>query len=345
MSRGLRLRPMVPEDAPAWDRFVEAHPQGTFFHLSPWPELIRRGFGQPSHALLVEQDGCMAGVLPLVRQRSRLFGDALVSTPFCVAGGILAQDEAARECLLQGAVALARRLGVHHLELRENAAPPPPGWQVRDLYCGFRKTFSPDPQANLLAIPRKQRAEVRKGVERGLDGVVDGNVDGAWLLYSESLRNLGTPVFPRRWLRLLAQAFAARMDVLTVRHQGKPVSAVVNFYFRDQVLPYYGGGGHLARALGANHFMYWHLMTHAASRGAQVFDFGRSKVGSGSYEFKRLYGFSPQPLAYACLPITRAQVAEVNPNNPRYRHFIALWKRLPLPVSRLLGPVLARRLG
>jgi FemAB-related protein (PEP-CTERM system-associated) len=335
---------MEAPDADRWDGFVEKHPQATFFHLSGWKSVIERSFGHETPYLLAEDGAGLRGVLPLGRIRSRLFGDALTSTPFCVYGGALAADEAARRALEAEACRLAERLGVDHLELR-NLEPRNPDWPTKPLYVTFRKEIDPDPEVNLKAIPRKQRAVVRKAIESELASEIDDDVDRLWRIYSESVRNLGTPVFPRRYFRALLEAFGDRCEVLTVTDRGQGVASVLSFYFRDEVLPYYGGGVEAARALRANDFLYWELMRRASERGVRVFDFGRSKRDVGSYRFKKHWGFEPQPLHYEYHLVRAGEVPDVNPLNPKYRLFVEGWKRLPLPLSRWLGPWLARSLG
>jgi FemAB-related protein (PEP-CTERM system-associated) len=343
------------DDAPAgaaaaWDGFVRAAPEGSFFHLSPWASVIRGAFGHSTHYAWAEQDGAVVGVLPLARMKTALFGDVLASTPFCVYGGTLASTPEAAAALESHALQLRERLGAPVLEFRRLDAADP-GWMERPpLYYTFRKPIAltgddaKDMQKN---IPRKQRAEVRKAVERfKLISVSDGNTDLLHRIYAESVRNLGSPVFPRKYFRLLAEAFPGEHDVTTVLHGGQPVAAVLNFHFRDQVLPYYGGGTAAARDLSANDFMYWEVMRRAGrERGATVFDFGRSKAGTGAFSYKRNWGFEEQPLHYCYRLADGASIPDNNPNNPKYRFFIAAWKRLPLPVANLLGPPLVRGLG
>jgi FemAB-related protein (PEP-CTERM system-associated) len=335
----------------AWDRFVAAHPDGTFFHRAAWRRVIAAAFGHRPHYLIAERDGAVAGVLPLVHLRSLLFGRTLVSLPFCVYGGPLAADADAFAALCREAAALLAPARAGALELRLRDAPPegaldPAEWVARpDLYVTFRKAISGNDEDNLRAIPRKQRAVVRKGIERGLVSRTGSDVDGLWRIYAESVRNLGTPVFPRRWFRLLAEAFRDSMDVLTVTDGGHDVAAVMNFHWRDEVLPYYGGGTAAARQCHANDFMYWEVMRHAAARGARLFDYGRSKLGTGSFAFKKNWGFVPAPLAYRFRLAPGAAIPEHNPLNPKYRLMVAAWKRLPLPLANLLGPMIVRGIG
>jgi FemAB-related protein (PEP-CTERM system-associated) len=197
----------------------------------------------------------------------------------------------------------------------------------------------------MKAIPRKQRAMVRKGIEAGLQSRQRDDLDTFFQIYAESVRNLGTPVFPRRYFRLLRDTFAGDCEISVIDHQGQDIAAVMSFYFRDEVLPYYGGSRPVARGLKGNDFMYWDLMRRAAERGVRIFDYGRSKQGSGSFSFKKNWGFVAQPLYYEYHLVKAREVPEVNPNNPRYRYFIEAWKHLPLPVANTLGPLLARNLG
>ena len=169
----VEARVFKESDRAAWNSFVHAHPDGTFFHLAEWQDVLRRAFGHATHYLLVEDRGAIRGVLPLAEVKSLVFGHALVSTPFCVYGGIVAADAGAREALETAACDLARKLGVDHLEMR-NRRRAHPGWPCKDLYVTFRKEISADAEQNMLAIPRKQRAMVRKGMKAGLRSEVGG---------------------------------------------------------------------------------------------------------------------------------------------------------------------------
>jgi FemAB-related protein (PEP-CTERM system-associated) len=344
MSDSIRIRPLAAEDRPRWDAYVEGHPEGTFFHLSGWKPVIESAYGHRMHYFLAERGADVVGVLPLGQVRHLLFGHALISVPFCVYGGILAADEPVRDALERHATDLARQLGVDHLEMR-NRASRPSDWPVKDLYFTFRKELDPDPEANLGAIPRKQRAMVRKGIKAGLSSEPDEGIDRLYGAYSESVRNLGTPVFPKRYFAALKSEFGDACEVLSVTHQGELVASVMNFYFRDEVLPYYGGGTAAARALAANDFMYWEVMRRAVEKGVRVFDYGRSKRDTGSFSFKKHWGFEPEPLHYAYYLVKARDVPDLNPSNPKYQLFIKAWQRLPLGVSRIVGPWLARGLG
>jgi FemAB-related protein (PEP-CTERM system-associated) len=340
----ITVKTLTPDYREQWDQFVDGCLDATFFHRAGWQEVIEKAFGHRTHYLFAERNGRITGVLPLGHIRSRLFGNALISTPFCVYGGIATQDSDAFSALEAAACALADRLKVDYLEMRNREARHT-GWPTKDLYVTFRKSIDPDPEKNLLAIPRKQRAMVRKGIKAGLTGEFDRSTERFYAAYSQSVHSLGTPVFSRGYFELLQHVFRDSCDILTVTHEGDLVSSVMNFYFRDEVLPYYGGGTPLARQLKGNDFMYWELMRHSCERGLQMFDFGRSKQGTGSWSFKKNWGFEPVPLHYEYHLVKARAMPDISPMNPKYRLFINAWKRLPLPVTRLIGPLLARNLG
>ncbi len=339
-------RELAPDRAAEWDRFVESHPGAGFFHRWGWREAIARGFGHELPYLCALRDGQIEAVLPLTRIRSRLFGHYLVSNAFCVEGGPLARSEEAGAALLIEAKRLAAECGADFLEVRCPLSEED-GWRARSgLYAGFHRDIDPDPEKNLLRVPRKQRAMVRKGLQHGLFSEIDQGIGRFYHLYATSVRNLGTPVFPRRYFQALKDVFGEACEITTVLDaRGQPLSSVMSFLFRDQVLPYYGGGTQEARAKAANDFMYWEVMRRAAERGLKWFDFGRSKIGTGAYSFKKNWGFEPVPLTYSYWLGRADEVPEINPLNPKYRRFIAMWQRLPLPLANFLGPFISRNLG
>ena len=331
-----------------WDDFVHRCPQATFFHLSAWQDILEQVFDHRTFYLFAERAGEIVAVLPLAEVRSRLFGHALVSLPFCVYGGIAADVDAGIDVIHEiesKAETLARALGVRHLEYR-NLQPRHEDWPRQDLYVTFRKEILPEVDANMLAIPRKQRAMVRKGIKNGLVSVIDDDVERFFALYADNVLRHGTPALGKKFFQRLKATFGEACEVLTVTTpEGKPLSSVVSFYFRDEVLPYYAGDDVAARDLAANDFKYWELMRRACERGCKVFDYGRSKVGTGPYSFKKNWGFEPQPLSYEYRLYKCDSIPQNNPMNPKYRVFIALWKRLPLGVANRLGPHIVRNLG
>jgi FemAB-related protein (PEP-CTERM system-associated) len=341
------LRLLEPKDYARWDAFVDACPSATFFHKAGWQRVVEQAFGHQTWFYYVEEAGTITGVLPLGEINSRLFGHFLGSLPFCVYGGAAVVNERARALLEQAAEDLARQLGAGHLEYRvlTPAHPDDPAFHVKDLYYTFRKEISADHEANLNAIPRKQRAMVRKGIKLGLTGVIDTNVDRLFTAYATSVHRLGTPVFPKRYFALLQEVFGEQCEVRVILQGETLVAAVLSFYFRDEVIPYYGGGMDIARQVAGNDFMYWNLMEFAANRGCRLYDFGRSKAGTGAFDFKKNWGFTAQPLPYEYKLFAAPTLPDNNPLNPKYQLFIKMWKKLPLPVANFLGPFIVKDLG
>ncbi len=338
------IRSLEADDRGRWDAYVLAHPDATFFHRAGWKRVIEDAFGHRTHFLLAERGGRLAGVLPLAEINSRLFGHSLGSLPFCAYGGIVADDDTARDALDQAAQSLATRLAVGALEYR-NQVPQHEDWPAKDLYVTFKKAIEPEVEANMNAIPRKQRAMVRKGIKAGLVGEIDADTGRFFEAYSTSVHRLGTPVFSRKFFRALKAEFGDDCEVLTITLDGQVIASVMSFYFRDEVLPYYGGGVDAARAVAGNDFMYWELMRRACERGLKVFDFGRSKRGTGSFDFKKNWGFVPTPLHYEYFLVKDKTVPEVNPLNPKYRLFIQAWKKMPLALANVIGPHIVKNLG
>jgi len=328
-----------------WDDFVRAAPEGTFFHLAGWKRVVEKTFGHRTFYLAARRGNAIVGVLPLTQVKSFLFGNSLISNAFCVHGGILAADDECGDALRAQAIAIAEREKVDCVELRSMNTSHT-GWVAKEnLYATFKRPLMADPEANMKAIPRKQRAMVRKGIANGLTSECDDNIARLHHVYAHSVRNLGTPVFPQAYFQSLKDEFGEACDVVTVLHRSRAVASVMNFYFRDQVLPYYGGGRTEARDLAANDFMYWEVVRRASERGFRQFDFGRSKVGTGSYHFKRNWGFEPTPLTYEFRLIKGAKIPDLNPLNPKFRTFVSLWRRLPLALTKLVGPHIVRGIG
>ena len=344
----INIKQLDPDDkkmGDIWDQFVATCPGATFFHKSGWQRIIRKVFAHHTCFLYTERAGIIEGVLPLAHVKSRLFGNSLVSLPFAVYGGVVAQSTEAAIALKNEAKNIAERLDVDHLELR-NIHRRHPEWPVQDLYVRFRKSIASDVDANMLAIPRKQRAMVRKGIKNGLRSEIDADIGRFFLMYANNVHRHGTPALPKRYFQVLQQEFGSDCEVLTIcAPDGKSLSSVLSFYFRDEVLPYYAGDEIFARDLAANDFKYWELMRRSCERGVKIFDYGRSKQGTGSYSFKKNWGFEPEPLHYEYCLYRRESVPQNNPSNAKYRLLIETWRRMPISIANWLGPFIVRNLG
>lgn len=351
-SNPLSVRVLEHPDANELARieaFVAASPAGTAFHRPAWVLAVSKGCGHDWRYLLAEdRNGILQGILPLNLIHSALFGRALVSSGFGVGGGILSDNDQAIQLLADQAWQIAQRHSFPTVELRGGPVPDQHWEQKQDVYADFVALLANDPESQLLAIKRRQRAEIRKGLKNDLTvRLGTGQQDRAdhYAIYAESVRNLGTPVFPKALFDEVLDAFGEDADILTVLSEGKPVASVLSLYHKQSVMPYWGGGTWDARRLRANDVLYYNLMNHARERGCQQFDFGRSKIGTGAYAFKKNWGFEPQPLSYATRTAEDEDDRDVNPMSPKYRLQVALWQRLPLPIANRLGPMIAKGLG
>lgn len=336
-----------PGECARIDAYVADHPESELFHRPQWSLAVERGCGQRGHYLVAERPGgALAGCLPLTDVRSALFGRALVSTGFGTGGGALADDSAAADALLRAGAELADRLGCATFELR--GGPLPEGFEIRDdVYVGFAMDIPQSEEAILKSIKRRHRG-VRRARELELGvriGAGPEDRSDFFRVYGESMRNLGSPVFPRRLFDSMLDRFGEDADIVTVFKGSSPVASVLNFYFKGTVHPYWGGGTWEARDCFGSELLYFEVMCHAARRGCARFDFGRSKVGTGNYSFKMNWGMEPQPLRYGIRTAAGAAPRDINPLSPRNRLKVEAWKKLPLWASNRLGPVLARGLG
>ncbi len=330
-----------------WNQYVNQSNDSTFFHLAQWQTIFDKVLGHRSYYLMAKAGNDVVGVFPLMNVKSKLFGNALISVPFGVYGGAIANDESIYKVSSERAVKLANELGVDYVEVREQqeAAVASMDWQEKGLYVTFQKELFDTEEENFKAIPRKQRAVVRKGIDYGLISEWDTNAERFYAMYSGSVRNLGTPVLSKKYYQALLDTFGDKCRVLTILDKGVPVSSVLNFYFKNQVLPFYGGGPAQARVCKANDFMCWELMRLSVAQGVKVFDFGRSKDGAGSYRFKKHWGFSPEPLHYRFHLVNAKSIPDLSLTNPKYQLAIKIWQKMPLPMTHIVGPMIARDFG
>ena len=336
-----------PREVGRIDAFVADHPEGYVFHRPQWSRAVERGCRQRAHYLIAEQGGVLVGCLPLTEMRSPLFGNALVSAAFATGGGLLVSTAAAAARLGEAGWKLADRLGCPALELR--GGPVPEGWARQEgVYSNFDRMLPDTADALLASIPKRQRSEVRRSLNSGLETSTGRDAkhrDAHFRVYAECVRNLGTPVFPRALFEAMLDEFGEAADILAVWKDGRPLACFLNFYFKQSFMPFWGGGTGEARRHHANDFIYFDSMRQALQRGFTRADFGRSKVGTGAWERKRIWGFADTPLIYGVRTVEGTTPREVNPLNPKYRLKVAAWQRMPLWAANRLGPVIARGLG
>jgi FemAB-related protein (PEP-CTERM system-associated) len=363
-----------------WDSYVQNHPQGTFFHLIGWKNVIEKTFHHKSFYLLAESSeggrtaaqqnrstaalinslthspinlstqcdptnpinstNQVVGVFPLFSVKSLLFCKSLVSLPFAAYGGVLADNSEITNQLLERAKEITRSKGLQYLELRsrdEGIENLP----AKELYIRFRREIFKDLDSNMKAIPRKSRRMVRVGEKEGLTHQFGQEelISDFYEIFARSYHRLGSPVFSIKLYKNLFEEFKEKTNILIVRtREGKPISSVLTFFYKDEVLPYYAGSLFEYRELAPNDYMYWQLMKYGCENGYKLFDFGRSKIDTGSSDFKRHWGFEPEPLPYQYYLNGIEEIPNISPANPKFQKKIEMWRKLPFWTTKIIGP-------
>jgi FemAB-related protein (PEP-CTERM system-associated) len=328
-------------DRSAWDAYVASRPDATGYHEWVWREVFARAFGHNATYLMArDAGGTVRGVLPLVEVKSFLFGKTLTSLPFVNYGGVLADDDVTARALVDAAAGQARARGSKHVELRHFARRFP------DLPCKHHKvTMRLVVQPGMWErLDRKVRNQVRKAekseltVERGGASLLGD----FYTVFARNMRDLGTPVYGRRFFGEVFRALPDRVHVLVVRLKGEPIAAGITYRTGKLIEVPWASSIREHNNLCPNHLLYWHAIESAAAEGCEVFDFGRSTPDEGTYKFKEQWGAAPVPLHWEYCLMNGGAVPDQTPKNPKFRLAIETWKRLPLPVANAIGPHIVR---
>lgn len=338
----IEIRHLQTGEEDEWDRFVTSSPSGTFCHLSGWQPVISEVLRHQCYYLTARREGGISGVFPISRVRNQLFGDCLVSLPLAVYGGICANDEDSYSSLLKAGSDLAKRLGVKYLELRNRTEPFATSLPGRDLYVTFTQDLSPGPEKLLQALPRDTRYAVRKSLKAGLEWTEDLSTEEFYEIYARSVHRLGTPVFSMRLFERFRSQFSKQCRLFGVRKGKTAIAGVLCFYFRDQVLPYYGGSLPEFYRDSPNNFMYWSLISQSCREGLRYFDFGRSKRETGSFRFKSAWSMQVTELPYRYVLVRSKEVPHLSPVDRKFRMPVTLWKQMPFAWTKVLGPRVVR---
>ena len=341
-----------------WEGYVARHPKGTLFHTLIWRDAVREAFGHQGRYLSAWRGGDLVGVFPLMLVRSRLAGRILVSVPYGVYGGTLADDDDAHTALLEAAQQLAEQLRCQWIDIR-SIEPQWPQLPVVHRYVTFRKQLPDDPARVLSELPRKARAAARHGRDRHrLEAVFDDSQLGVvWSLYSKSMRRLASPNYPLRFFTGLMERTVPAGGppddaqgrqrpghlVQVIYYQGRPIAGLLSFTYRATLMPYFAGCDERYERVYPNNYLYLTIMERGVELGCRTFDFGRSRLdNTGAYNFKRFQGFEPTPLHYQYYVPRGGRVPDLHPGSRRIELAQRVWSRLPLAVTRPLGAWLAK---
>lgn len=334
---------IVGED---WDAFVAHAPGASLYHGYRWRGVISDVFGHETLYLYARDDeGRVRGVLPLVRIKSRLFGDFLVSMPYFNYGGVLADSLAARQALLDDVAERARAFGVAHVELRHHGDVDI-DWPAREDKVAMSLELPDTEDALWQGFTSKLRAQIRRSQKEGAV-VREGGIElvpDFYAVFARNMRDLGTPVYPRRFFNTIARAFPSGTKLFLVELGGKPVAAGFVLVHRASAEVPWASSLREANHLGVNMLLYWSMLRDAVRRGLARFDFGRSTRDGGTYRFKLQWGAQPEQLRWHYWLAEGQPLPQLTPSNPKYRAAIALWRRLPVTVANMVGPGIVKNL-
>jgi FemAB-related protein (PEP-CTERM system-associated) len=339
----LQVSELTPDLAPRWDEFVRCHPCGTPFHTTAWRAAIESTFRYRPLYRAVTGGGRIHAVVPLFLTEGVVTGRVLISSPFAVYGGILADSEESRDLLGEHVAAIGREFRAQYIELRNARPEQCLGWNTVERYVTFtRPVCPPDPERLLDSLPKKTRNMVRKALKTPFEVVRVWDTRRFERLHSLTLRRLGTPSFPPRHFSSLVRYFGRHVDVCEVWHGGRLAAASMSFIFRGEMHIYYAATNPELNHLAPNYRMYFDHLLWAGRLGCSVFDFGRSKLNTGTFDFKRHWGTEMRPLPYEVLLLSRKEMPNFSPSNENFLPAIRLWRKLPLAITRRLGPRLVR---
>lgn len=334
-----------PAQRDRWDAFAREHPFGSIYHLSRWRGLVESEFGHRSTYLRAQDEaGRLTGLLPLVRLRSRLFGDFHVSLPYFNYGGAIGIDEDVEQALMERAATLAQAAGCAHVEFRDTRERA--GWPVRTDKVAMELPLPADPATLWNSLGSKLRAQVRRPSREPVE-VLRGGAEllpQFYAVFARNMRDLGTPVYPQRFFAAILEAFPEQATIVAVRLRGKPAAAGFLIEHGPRMEIPWASSMRELNPIGVNMLLYWEALRFAIERGRRIFDFGRSTIDAGTYRFKKQWGAQPRPLYWHYWLRPGRELPRIDPGNPRYRLAIRAWQRLPLRVANTLGPLIVKNL-
>ncbi len=330
---------ILDSPSPACAEFVERAPQAKLCHMPAWTRMVENAFGHKGYYLVALEGGHVCGVLPLVHVRSRLFGNRLVSQPFSDYGGPLADDPAALELLYQRAVEIATDCRCESLELR-NTAPLPHDLYERHDKVSMALPLRPDAQEVWQGLRHKTRNRVRKAERAGLTVVSGGQelLEEFYRAWTVRMHELGTPCYPRRLFSTIMENFPANSRIFLATSEGVTAAVLFAYTFKGRVQCSWGAALRAYDGAGPNYILNWKAIEYYCAEGMQVYDFGRSTVGSGQHTFKERWGATAIDLCWQYWTAPGKDLHLAKPDDPRYRRKTEMWKRLPLGLTRVLGP-------
>jgi FemAB-related protein (PEP-CTERM system-associated) len=329
---------------PSWESVVIRNAPIPLSYHPRWLIVLARGLWQIPYCLEAVAEGTTLGLLPLMYVRSALFGRFLTGLPYLNYGGVMGEDPVVARQLIDRAVALADELDVRFLELRHERASEHSRLVTRaGSKVHMRLALPLTPGQLWDQLSPKVRNQVRKGTKSELSATWGGSerLDEFYDVFSQNMRDLGTPVYGRRLFHEISRQFPDRTEFCIVRAGTAPVAAALLLHGWGITEVPSASSLRQYNHTSANMLLYWKLLERAIERGQSVFDFGRSSPESNTYRFKKQWGATPFPAVWQHY-VRQGSSSDMRPDNPRYERLIRIWQRLPVPITRWIGPMIVR---
>lgn len=333
-------------DRSVWDAYVDSKPSASNYHRYGWRDVIEKSFGHRCHYLAAKDNGGgVVGILPLVYMQSRLFGRFLVSQPFFNYGGLLCDNREIGDALLAEAGMLREKLGAEHVELR-HVGPWPVALPSKQHKVGMVLELAENIEVQWQGFNAKLRNQIRKAEKSGLTAAVGGKelLADFYTVFVRNMRDLGTPVYSESFFSEVLANFAEDCRIVAVYLEGKPLAAGLIVRYRDTLEIPWASSIREYNTLCPNNLLYWTALRHALQIGCKRFDFGRSTPGEGTYRFKEQWGAKPLQLNWQYLLPDGVALPELNNKNPKFEMAIKIWRKLPISLTRFLGPHIVKNI-
>jgi serine/alanine adding enzyme len=329
-----------------WNKFVKLHSAGTIYHLHEWRDLIYKLFGHKSYYLFSEDNsGDIIGILPMIRLKSRLFGDYIVSMPYVNYGSAIAATREQENELMEHANSLGKTLGVQHIEFRD-VYKRQQTWPVKTDKVAMILDLPAEEDVLWQSLGSKLRAQIKRPLRENPE-VLHGNVElleDFYSVFSENMRDLGTPVYPKLFFKTILETFPENCHLVIIRLNNKAVCAGFLIAYKQMIEIPWASSLREANPLGMNMLLYWEVIKYAREKGYQHFDFGRSTIDSGTYRFKKQWGAKMKQLYWHYWLSEGQNIPQLSPSNAKYKFAIASWKKMPVFITNIIGPGIVKNL-
>lgn len=328
------------------DDYVRRSEEASVYHCSRWRTIIRETCGHGSFWLFsTNAEGAVDGILPLVHLKSVLFGNMLVSMPYFNYGGVCADEEGTETRLIEEAARIARRVGARHIEFRQEKRLNH-GLPVKTAKVSMRRDLPATPDDLWESLPSKLRSQVRRPLKEGMTCRIGRTeeLDGFYDVFATNMRDLGTPVYAKRFFRNILDGFPDNSWICSIYKGRMPVASGFLIGFKGRMEIPWASSLKRYNRLSPNMLLYWSCLRFSCERGFRVFDFGRSTPDEGTYRFKEQWGAKPVPLYWHYWLPDGEPMPQIHPKNEKYRIAIRCWKRLPVGLTKRIGPWLVKKI-